>query len=37
MFIHTINVACLPLAPNEIRQELDEIAMAIRLNHLGGR
>ena len=32
MFIHTINIAQLPLAPNEAIQVLDEIVNVIRFN-----
>jgi isopentenyl phosphate kinase len=32
MFIHTINIAHLPLVPNEVTQVLDEIVNVIRFN-----
>jgi hypothetical protein len=33
MFIHTINIADLPLAPDEATHLLDEIVNVIRFNH----
>ena len=33
MFIHTINIADLPLAPDEATHVLDEIVNVIRFNH----